>query len=176
HLGGDVSSLGSGPNAAQLDECPRPARVARGQAQLDTGDASLERRARPCPALDHRQEVARQRLVAAVVALALRGPEAVAVGAGRVVVVDGPVGSAPVELARAPISDEPGAARGRAAPRVEVLRVDGVRARGVLDQRARRVVVAGVRREGAEPAVDRALLLWAIIPPAVDAAQPGGHV
>ena len=139
--------------AADVNERARAARLPRRQTELDAGDAGLERRPRAAPARHHRQEVARQRLVAAVVTLALGALEAVAVDPVRVVMVNDQLVPVPVELERAAVPDQSGAARGRAAPRVEVLRVDRVRARGVLDQRARRVVVARVRRERPSPAI-----------------------
>src|SRR5579884_147684 len=59
----------------------------------------------------------------------------------------------PVALDGAPIANQRGAACGSATARVEVLAVGSVYTRGVLDNGARRIMVARIGRETAQPVV-----------------------
>jgi hypothetical protein len=126
--------------------------IARHQAELGAEDARRQWRPAGTGAGQHGEEVARQLDVAAVVPLGA-ALEAMPLDPAAVVVVDRQLVLVPVEAERAAIADERRAARGGAAAGVEVLGVDGVRAVGVLDDCAGRVVIAGIDREAAEPVV-----------------------
>src|SRR5207247_1217769 len=112
----------------------------------------FERRARGPLSRQHVEEVTGQLRIAAVVSVS-RCLEAVALNLVRMVVMDGQLLPVPVEGDGAAVADECRAARGGSATGVEVLGIDGVDAGLVLDDGARRVVVAGVDGEATQPVV-----------------------